>query len=108
MIGFQARIGSDFDLDGSTDLVLSGRSPEAAGQIFVFFALASGEHTTAEADLVLFGTADDLAGSALDDHADVDGDGRPDLLLGAPGYSAGRRAEGAAVLVSGTAVAEGR
>lgn len=108
LVGFQARIGSDFDLDGASDLVVTGRSPDSAGQIFVFFAPTPGERTTAEADLVLFGVSGDLAGYSLDDHADVDGDGHPDILVGAPGYSAVREAAGAAILLGGAVVQAAR
>ncbi len=96
---------SDLDGDGVDDLVLgaSGDATRAAAAGAVFVFPGGGAWTTgmsgADADGVFYGAAaDDRLGAGLAGGGDLDGDGRGDLLLGAPGVDT-EAADGGAVYV---------
>jgi len=85
--------GHVYVLFGSSQLGFPGSNPQVD-----FAALGLG------VGLDLRGAAGDLLGSSLAAAGDVDGDGREDLLIGAPGYDApGRVDAGAAYLLFGAA-----
>jgi hypothetical protein len=84
--------GQDLDGDGFPDMAVGAPDDDAAGTdagaVYVYFGTGAG---LATADpLVLTGeSAGDAFGSALALVPDVDGDGLPELAVGAPGAGAG-------------------
>jgi hypothetical protein len=70
----------DHDLDGATDLVTS----DAYGHSYVFLGPIEGDRAAASAEAVLLGRQNELAGAEVDLADDLDGDGTPDVVVGAP------------------------
>jgi hypothetical protein len=91
--------GIDLNADGLGDLVIATPgAAERAGGLWVLLDARPGAR--AEADLQLFGaTAHDWAGFALAAVEDSDGDGRPELLVGAFGADGADYGAGAALLI---------
>jgi len=103
--GASVATAGDVNADGYGDILI-GAPRYDAGQIdegaaFLFLGSSGGLHGTAawsaqgDQDSSYFGTSVAWAG-------DVDGDGRADVVVGAPGYSAGEPREGAAFLYNGS------
>ena len=84
--------GGDLDGDGRVDLVVG--DPEGSGAVYVFYGPVAGTVALEAADLRLLGGAQERAGYVT--AADLDGDPRAELIVGAPG--AGYGAGGAYVL----------
>jgi len=84
----------DVDGDGLDDLLIgalaSDRGGDTAGAAYLLPGASLVEHTLylSEADYTFLGAAGDHAGEAVAGAGDVDGDGRADLLIGAP-YASG-------------------
>lgn len=95
----------DLDGDGLPDLVVGAWSwPRNGneGAVYAFHGPLTGPLTVAEADAVLEGEeGDGQAGTALARAGDVDGDGRADLLVGAPELDTEEREAGVAYLLRG-------
>ncbi len=105
--GREAAAVGDTDGDGLDDLLIGARghdgaAPEA-GSAYLFFGpvLASGDLGLADG-LLLGESGGDQAGFSVAPAGDVDGDGRADLVLGAPTSDARARDGGAAYLVLGS------
>jgi hypothetical protein len=114
-IGGDGRAGAgDMNGDGRADLIVGlsaagGNGRENAGSAYVVFGKAS----STTVDLTVLGTGGfridgqapgDQAGSSVDGVGDVNGDGRPDVIVGAPGADNNSRLEsGSAYVVFGKA-----
>jgi len=86
--------GLDLDGDGGADLVVGAPGPAAGtGQIGAVYILPYEEGaavTEQDAEVVLTGVADpSQAGAGLLLHEDLNGDGVPDLVVGAPAFDGG-------------------
>ncbi len=97
----------DLDGDGENELVVgvpNGSVVEAAaGTVYVFSSLPTGDLTLADADLRIDGGLEGDGLGAFVHAADLDGDGRDDLLTGAPDADDGGSESGASYLVAGLA-----
>lgn len=99
----------DIDEDGLADLWIgapdAGAGRRTTGQVFLMTAI-SGQMVTSDAALTLNGENNsDRAGMALSGGVDADGDGTPDVLIGASAYRSGASAFGKVYFVSGTTTA---
>ncbi|MEZ4320939.1 MAG: integrin alpha [Myxococcota bacterium] len=93
----------DLNGDGHPDLIVSSRfgGLEGRGAVYVFLGPLSGVRTTATADLTLYGSDQDgVFGSTLATW-EGDGDGVPDLLIGALTSSYNAPNAGAVYFASG-------
>ena len=99
----------DVDQDGYDDLAVGAPYEDAGGSYagavyLVFGASASGTIDLGSADVKVTGeVAGDNAGVAIG-HGDFNGDGYPDLLVGAPGDNTGGTDAGSAFLIYGPTV----
>ncbi len=96
----------DHDGNGHADLFIGayGMDPSgpSSGGAYLVHGPITGVLNLAEAALVLEGSAsDERAGQALDGAGDLNGDGDPDLILGAPGSSSTGDEAGAAFVFQG-------
>ena len=98
----------DVDGDGLDDLLLgaprqnSSSTYPGPGQAYLFLSPVSGTMLTSDADATFVGETDeDEAGFGLSGAGDQDGDGLPDLLVGAPYYGGLGQYYGSAYLIPG-------
>ncbi len=96
----------DVDADGIVDIAVgafgSDRGASGGGALYLIVGEVTGEISLSDADLILTGeSANDQAGAEVDGIGDFDGDGVPDLLVGAGGDDDGGVNAGAAYVVSG-------
>ena len=91
----------DLDGDGIVDFVVGAPAADHgatdAGAAYIFAGSStgglSGSYAYTDADVIFEGHgADDWMGTTIASGADLDGDGHDDLVLGAPGESAGKGA----------------
>ncbi len=98
--------GEDLDGDGFSDFVLGAYSASTlerdAGAVYIALGPVSGALVPADIPVIVHGEdASDYAGRSVSVSEDVDGDGYPDLLVGATGESSVGSNAGAAYLVLG-------
>jgi hypothetical protein len=98
---------ADFDGDGRGDLVIG--TGGQSGDVYVVLAPGTGIYDLGTADVILTGTsANDQAGCAVVVADDADGDGTPDLFVGAYGVDGSGYEDGGAVYVlSGASLESG-
>lgn len=102
------RVG-DINDDGLGDVVVAAWSQSGeVGRVYVVFGKITGGQvglgslTDLEAGFEITGEAlDDLAGTSIAGAGDVNGDGRPDILIGAPGASSKGQSSGTSYVVFG-------
>ena len=88
----------DVNADGHADLLVGATGNGVGGSAYLVLGPVTGRVRLSRADAKLTGSEFDWAGSA-GSHADVDADGRDDLLIGAPGNADGGTDAGAAYVV---------
>ena len=96
----------DLDRDSQDDFVIGAPGADisgtSSGAAYVYFGPFAGAYVPDQADSILYGgAASDYAGRALAAPGDTDGDGIPDLLVGATGVDDGGSSAGAALLLLG-------
>lgn len=98
----------DLDGDGQDDLAVgASRAQDRTGHTYVFYGPVLAGGALVDADLTLVGEAtNDDSGDAVFVFDDLDGDGGPELAVGAPGAPAGA-ANGTFYVHSGGAVGAG-
>ena len=103
----------DLDGDGTPDIAIGSPHSESsdymAGRVDILYSSAlSGEVSLADAGATFLGeAADDRAGTGLAVLSDFSGDGRADLLVGAPGSSQADTAAGKVYIVESGIFSEG-
>ncbi|MFZ5477243.1 MAG: MopE-related protein [Myxococcota bacterium] len=102
--GSEVAPAGDLDADGADDLVVSDPGADHGaweqGAVYVFLGPAAGTYEATDADVILTGDGlEDGAGVSVDAGGDSDGDGVPDLLVGAASWSSSTA--GSAYLVLG-------
>lgn len=102
--GGAVAITSDVDGDGQDEILIGADGSGDAGAAYVVAlpASASGEFNLSAATTKVVGEdSGDVAGRAVADAGDVNGDGFGDYLVGAPWHAAGGNRAGAAYLILG-------
>ena len=100
---------TDLDSDGASDLIIAAPgvqvgSDSSAGEVYIFFGDIDGELTTADSDVTISGNVEDQGlGQSMDAGGDIDGDGLPDLILGAPTDGSMEENAGAVFIFTGSA-----
>ncbi len=110
-VGHDVAAAGDVNADGFGDLVIGakqeGTAADDAGAAYLVLGPVGGTLVLSTANAKLLGeSAGAAAGHSVAGAGDVDGDGYDDLLIGAPGESAGANAAGAAYFVKGPVVGE--
>ncbi len=105
--GRTAAGAGDVNLDGYGDVVIGAdgndRGGNGAGAAYLVLGPLSGAHNLVDADTIYIGEFDDhRLGGAVDAAGDTDGDGQPELILGAFGHSEVAEEGGAFYLVDAT------
>lgn len=95
---------NDADGDGLAEIAIGARGNDRggvdAGVVYVFFPPTSGNLAMADADLIFTGEAsEDFAGWIIGNAGDMDGDGRGELLMCAPGNDQGENFAGTIYIV---------
>ncbi len=106
MAGWSVAGAGDVDGDGLDDLIIGALGHDGggldAGAAYLVLGPASGTASLSAAEAVFQGAASgDYAGVAVAGAGDVDGDGSPDLLIGASGSDVGAADGGLAALFLG-------
>jgi hypothetical protein len=93
----------DVDGDGALDIIIGAEyayeGSSTVGGAFIILAPEPGSYDLADPDIRLVGSAG-YAGAAVDGAGDMDGDGREEVLIGAPASDASANDAGTVYLVS--------
>jgi hypothetical protein len=86
LTAFGSTVGSgDANDDGIDDVLASSSHISSEGTSFLFLGPITADRGTTDADAVLTGPSESVAGCYLDVVGDFDGDGASDVAVGAPG-----------------------
>ena len=92
-IGWSVDTAGDLNDDGFDDVLVGADDDDLtgsdAGAVYVFFGPSSGSHSVLDADLSLVGITSERLGHDVSTAGDVDGDGLPDVIVGAYGSDPG-------------------
>jgi hypothetical protein len=102
LLGVSVAVTDDVDGDGHAAVIAGAPGMDGRGAALLLGVAAMESGRVEDADALLAGEAEgDEAGAAVAAAGDPNGDGLPDLLVGAPGLSARRPDAGGVYLVSG-------
>jgi MYXO-CTERM domain-containing protein len=96
--GYALASAGDLDGDGSDELIVGAPGGSVA---YLLTTASPGSHSLADALATLIGDSGDRLGESVSGGQDIDGDGWPDVLVGAPYSDDGGTNAGAATLVLG-------
>ncbi len=107
-MGYSLAMAGDLNDDGMDDVLLPAYQADhggtSSGAVYIVYGDLSGSLAATSADGRLVGEVTyDFAGWSIDGGVDVDGDGIPDIAVGANGEDTGGTSAGAAYLVFGPA-----
>jgi hypothetical protein len=103
-LGRAVAAAGDINDDGFDDILLGTDLGGAAdeGRAFLFHGPISGHHTAASANAIITGTfANESLGASVAPAGDVDGDGRDDIVVGAPRFPLNGNGTGRAYVFNG-------
>jgi hypothetical protein len=102
--GASVASAGDVNADGYDDVTIGapGDTDESPGAAYLVLGPVTGSFDLSLADAMFFGNYEDEAGASVSSAGDMDGDGLPDLLVGAPHTYWDATYAGAAYVVSGT------
>jgi hypothetical protein len=99
--GFSVSGAGDVNGDGKDDVIV-GAADLNDGSVYIFYGGVTSGSATAKADVKLTrDNSSDKFGDSISDAGDVNGDGKDDVIVGAPGYPSGANTGAAYIFYGG-------